>query len=124
MLLRPRLAAPALERHRPQLGCTPKTKDQCDKHHEWRPRQEREKRSTAEAEPLLDPLAELDAVLGEVDPVLNPPDRHDSTEGDGAKAMVPVPYHPTMKHDEYVKGAPALRGASPSQIHPLATCDH
>ena len=49
-------------------------------------------------------------MLDEVDPVLNPPDGHGSTDGGngGGKAVLPVPFHPTMKHDEYVKGTSLL----------------
>ena len=61
-------------------------------------------------QPLLDPAAELDTVLDEVEHIMNSSDGHVRTEAvpaisDDAKAVVPVPYHPTMKHDEYVKGA-------------------
>jgi len=88
--------------------------EQYDQHDlPWR-RREREKMSAAEAaEPLLEPRVELHTVLDEIDSIMNPAEGHVHPEaGDSDdKLVVPVPFHPTMMHDEYVKGAPPLKAA-------------
>jgi len=87
---------------------------QQDDHHEkrWR-RREREKLNAAEAtQPLLDPRVELHEVLDEIDSIVNTAEGHvhPQTAGNSDdKVVVPVPFHPTMMHDEYVKGAPLLQ---------------
>ena len=88
-----------------------------------RHRREREKLAAAEVtEPLLDPRVELDAVLDEVDSIVNTANGHvHPAAGDSDdKVVIAVPYHPTMKHDEYVKGAPLLQSALASASKSLA----
>ena len=113
--------SPLQLRHRPRLSDQTSVSGSWEQHGDrqgQRCRREREKLGAEEATaPLLDPRAELDAVLDEVDSIVNPLDGHAATDGVAAddsddKIVVPVPFHPTMRHDEYVKGVPPMSDAA------------